>query len=101
MRSLFSLLVLIGLLFILFHISPHTALRTHLLFNGHPNEALTAEITVDAQLNELEKARFELTGESAYTLDKPPVDRNTGQTVSQFTVSRKGFIYLAKPYAPQ
>jgi len=78
---LFSPVVLIPLLlFILLHISPSIAVRTHVFLDGHPIAAIKTDIKVN---------------EGYYDMTDHPKNQSTGAYLGHFKVSKHGFLYFA------
>ncbi|MBP0726475.1 hypothetical protein J5Y03_15040 [Bacillus sp. RG28] len=96
---LFSPLVLIPLLlFILLHLSPSIALRTHVFMDGHPIVALTTKIVDDQEHNQMDKEFLRNEHAKCYSLTKPPKDDLTDSFLQNYIVRKKGFIYIANYY---
>jgi hypothetical protein len=79
---LFSPVIIISaLLFILLHLSPTIAIRTHIFMDGHPIAAFKTDIKEN---------------KGYYDMTEFPKDQSTGGPyLGHFTVSKHGFIYFA------
>lgn len=86
-KRMTMIIAIIGIIFILLHLTPKLALRTHVLFTGHPYAAITSEI-VDYEKREEDG---ELNGK-VYTLTEPPID---GGLLRNWLVKKDGFLYFA------
>jgi len=70
------------------------ALRTHLFVTGHPIVSFTTGIDVDKLHNKLgsnKNIKF-------YTLTKPPYEKVTESSLSNYKVTKKGFLFFADYY---
>lgn len=86
------ILCIIGI-FIVLHRKPYIALRTHLFMTGYLKVALTSIIEDDDVHKDLESNSIDF-----YTVNKAPVDRATGNSMTSYKVTKKGFLYFAKYY---
>ena len=68
------------ILFVLLHLSPSVAIRTHVFMQGHPILAITKEITEDR---------------GYYQLDKVPQEAFGTDSSNHFTICKYGFLYFA------
>ena len=91
---------LIGIVsvFIVLHLSPILALRTHLFLTGYPKAALTSGIIEDEYHNQVDKEKFESLSAKAYTLKVPPIEKETDGELRNFLVKKVGFLYFAEYY---
>ncbi|WP_413367539.1 hypothetical protein [Lysinibacillus sp. 3P01SB] len=83
------------LIFVLLHITPHAALRTHVFLMGYPIKALSSEILVDVYDvydGEMEQDT------KIYTLTDPPIEKATEGILSHYAVKKTGFLYFAEFY---
>lgn len=80
------------LIFVLLHITPHAALRTHVFLMGYPIKALSSEILVDVYDGEVED------NTEIYTLTDPPIEKATEGILSHYAVKKAGFLYFAEFY---
>jgi len=67
------------ILFLLLHLSPSVAIRTHVFMDGHPFLAITNDIKED---------------NGYYQLDKVP-QKSIGTYLNHFRISKHGFLYFA------
>ena len=74
--------------FIIIHITPQMALRTHLFFTGHPKIAFTSKVEEFERGEENKRIKF-------YTLNPPPIDRSTGNELLAYKITRIGFLCIA------
>lgn len=79
---------IIIILFIVIHITPQMALRTHLFFTGYPKFAFTSKVEEFERGEENKRIKF-------YTLNPPPIDRSTGNELLAYKITRIGFLYIA------
>lgn len=86
------ILCIIGI-FIGLHSKQHSALRAYLFMKGYPKVALTSIIEDDNVHKDLESNNINF-----YTVNKAPVDRATGNSMTSYKVMKKGFLYFAKYY---
>lgn len=80
------------LIFVLLHITPYAALRTHVFLMGYPIKAVSSEILVDVYEGEVED------NTEIYTLTDPPIEKGTEGILSNYAVKRVGFLYFAEFY---
>jgi len=85
-------------LFFCLHLSPSMALRTHVLFNGHPIIAVSSKITKDEWHNRVDKDYLNKENATCYTITKAPKEKTTDSFLSNYIVRKKGFFYTAKYY---
>lgn len=83
----------IVLLFIGLHITPELALRAYVFRIGHPIVAFTVNLEEDYIHRNLETENIKF-----YTLHEAPVDRETGNDLTSYRVTKKGFLFFAKYY---
>ncbi|WP_305039189.1 hypothetical protein [Enterococcus faecium] len=81
--------VIIGL-FVMSHLSPKLALRTHLFFSGHPVSSMTADIRLAEKVDD----RADI-----YELQEPVVERATQSSLERFEVTRYSGIFYFAEYA--
>lgn len=75
-------------LFVICHLSPQIALRTHLFFSGHPVSGVTTGIRL------VEKVDNNI---DIYQLQEPVVERATQASLEHFEVKRySGIFYFAE-----
>ncbi|WP_129692227.1 hypothetical protein [Gottfriedia acidiceleris] len=86
------------ILFYVLHSSPSIALRTHVLFDGHPILAVKTKIVDDEQHNEMDKAYLRKEQAKCYSLTKAPKEKATDSFLTNYIVRKKGFIYVAAYY---
>ncbi|MBM7702881.1 hypothetical protein [Metabacillus iocasae] len=91
---------IVGLIaaFLLLHIHPHTALRTHVFLLGYPKAAVTSGIIDDTYHNDVDGEKFENMNAKAYTLTEPPIEKATQGELRNYLVKKIGFIYVAEYY---
>lgn len=94
-RILLFLAMLITVFFLL-HSTPNIALRTNVFFLGYPIKAITTGIIDDKFHNNIDKEDYVKLDLKAYTLTKPPLEKNTGGYLSNYTVRKVGYLYFAK-----
>lgn len=75
-------------IFVILHITPQMALRTHLVFTGHPKIAFTSNIEEFKKGEETKNVKF-------YIFKPSPIDRETKNKMLAYKTTRIGFIYLA------
>ena len=68
------------ILFLLLHLSPSIAIRTHVFMEGHPIIAITKDIKED---------------NGYYQMDKVPQETFGTSSTNHFTISKHGFLYFA------
>lgn len=84
--------------FVILHITPNLALRTHVFFNGYFIEAITTGIIDDEHHNKVDKEFLENQNAKCYTLTKPPIEEATQGILQNYKVAKKGFLYFASYY---
>ena len=84
-RRTLALLALAVLLGAYLFMTPTGALRLAVAMEGAPGAALTLRVK--------EKAGPDETGALYYTLEQPPVDKETGEELAQWQVLKSGMIY--------
>ncbi len=87
-----TIAILIGI-FVIAHITPQNAIRTHIFFTGHPIIASSSSIDKDEIYRELETESI-----SFYTVEKPPIDPITKNEMTSYKVTKKLFLFFAKYY---
>ncbi|MRG86084.1 hypothetical protein [Salinibacillus xinjiangensis] len=90
--------IVLVILFILLHLSPKLALRTHVVFMGHPVAAVTSELIQDNYHNETDKNQLKKLDAKVYTLTEPPIEEATQSELRNFIVKEVGFLYFAEYY---
>jgi hypothetical protein len=81
------------LIFCLLHSTPKMALRTFMLFDGHPMIALTSSI--ETQYDQFQKYY------SFIKMDtKPEFTASGSDYIPFFSVKKKAFLYFAEHYNP-
>lgn len=85
-------------LYIVLHITPTVALRTHLFMNGYPVIAFTTGIVDDEFHNRIDKQILESQSAKCYTLTKPAFERATKGQLRNYKVTKKGILYFAEYY---
>jgi hypothetical protein len=87
--SILTILIIVSGYFIMSEIG---ALRLALLLNGHPVSALT--LAVKEQPSEMELSD----NQTGFSLENPPVDKETSSKLVNWVVTRHGFFYTAEYY---
>lgn len=88
-KIVLSVVVIIFLLsFTVLNMSPTTALRTHLFFNGNPIIAFETELT---KVGTEDNAQI-------YELSKPAFEKATESELEKFKVERVGLFYVCTYY---
>jgi hypothetical protein len=82
----------------LLHSTPTIALRSHLVFTGHPIVAMTSGIIEDEFHNKVDKVKFAEINAKAYTLTEPPIERATSGQLRNYLVRKIGFFHVAEFY---
>lgn len=98
MRKKIIILIVMVIVFILLHSTPHMALRTHVFIMGYPITAIRSGIIEDAFHNQVDKDKFADLNAKAYTLTKPPIEKATHGELRNFLVKRFWFLYFANYY---
>ncbi len=88
-------LIAIGLLFVLLHLTPKMALRTHVFFMGYPIAAITSAIVNDEFHNEMYKKEFKEKNSKAFTLTDPPIEKASQGQLRNFKVTQVGYLNFA------
>lgn len=86
------------ILFYVLHSSPSIALRTHVLFDGHPILAVKTKIVDDKEHNVMDWNYLSKEHAKCYSLTKPPKEQATDSFLTNYIVRKKGFIYVAAYY---
>jgi hypothetical protein len=92
-------LILFGVLLLLLHSTPTIALRTHILFMGHPAGAITTGIKDDKLRNKEDRKEFITLQGKAYAFTKPPINKTTKGVLLNYLVRKYGFLYFASTMA--
>lgn len=92
--SIFSVLSI----FFILHSTPSIALRTHLFMTGNPIVSLTTEIVDDKIHNEVDKQILENQNAKCYSLTNAAFEKATESKLTNFKVSKKGFLFFAQYY---
>ncbi|MFC4560157.1 hypothetical protein ACFO3D_18525 [Virgibacillus kekensis] len=98
MKKLRRLVLILIAIFILLHITPQMAIRTHVIFMGYPVAAVTSGIVEYESHNKTDRERLEKLNAKVYTLTNPPVEEATQGELRNFIVKKYGFIYFAEYY---
>lgn len=77
-------------LFVISHLSPKLALRTHLFFSGHPVSSMTTDIRLAEKVDD----RADI-----YELQEPVVERATQSSLERFEVTCYSGIFYFAEYA--
>ena len=85
-------------MYIILHSTPTLALRTHLFMNGHPIVSLSTGIVDDELHNNIDKQILESQNAKCYTLTKPAFEKVTQSNLSNYKVTKKGFLFYAEYY---
>jgi hypothetical protein len=85
-------------MYIVLHITPTLALRTHLLMKGYPIVSLTTGIVDDELHNRIDKEILESQNAKCYTLTKPAFEKPTQSKLRNYKVTKKGILYFAEYY---
>jgi len=81
--------------FVLLHSSPYIALRTHVFMMGYPVIAVTTGFVEDKLHNSIDPRVLKGDTVDYYTLTKPAFEKETGGTLANYRVIKKGFLYFA------
>ena len=85
------------LTFIILHSTPHTSLRTHIFMTGHPIVSFNTSIKDDElhnKLNQQDNVSDEFV--KFYTLTSPPLDKATESKLSNYKITKIGFLFFAR-----
>ena len=88
----------ITVMYIILHITPTVALRTHLFMTGHPVISLTTGIGDDELHNKIDKQILESQNAKCFILTKPVFEKATQSKLTNYKVSKKGFLFFAGYY---
>jgi hypothetical protein len=97
LKNIISALITIVLIYLILHSTPKIALRTHLFVKGHPIISFTTGIVEDELRKNLSKQSGNKVDEY-YMLTRPPFEKATESVLSNYEVTKKGFLYFAKYY---
>lgn len=97
-RKWFNLLIGFIIIYGLLHITPHMAIRTHLVTMGYPNIAFTTGIVDDEFHNEVDKLALHKDKAKCYTITKPAYEKATDGYLKNFKVKRAGLLHFASYY---
>ncbi|MFJ5718297.1 hypothetical protein [Neobacillus sp. NPDC093127] len=95
-----TLVIVVVVIFLLLHLTPKIAIRTHVLFMGYPIESFTSDIYEYKFSYKVDKNNFIkfYPNAKAYTLTKPPFEKATESELSNYIVRKSGFLYFADIY---
>lgn len=93
LKKIIRVILIVCLIFVLTHLTPYNALRTHIFFMGHPIMAFTTSFEEDIVHKELEKKNIKF-----YTTNNPPIDYQTRNEKTSYIVTKKFFLFFAKYY---
>lgn len=96
MKKRTAVLLFLLLTYVVTHSTPELALRTHVLFMGHPVIAITTDVENSLYHNDYHKAEFEKLNAKAYILTKLPVEKATESELISLVVEKRGFLHFAK-----
>lgn len=93
-----KILILLILLafFIIVHLSPQLALRTHVFFMRYPVKSLITDIEEDKLVSKDDKEEFNRDNKKVYLLTNPPVEKATQGELRRYTVKKVGLLYFAE-----
>jgi nitrate reductase NapE component len=89
-------LVIVFTIYYILHSTPYMALRTQVFLMGYPKSAFISEIIDDEYHNEVNKEEYAELNAKAYTLTKPPIEKETQGELRNFLVKKIGIFYLVK-----
>lgn len=95
-RTEIKILLSLATIFILLHLSPQLALRTHVFVMGYPIKAIVTEIKEDKLLSQSDKKEFERANKKVYLLTDPPVEKATQGELRRYTVKKVWLLYFAE-----
>ena len=82
--------------FIILHLTPSLAVRTHLLITGHPIAPFTVTVRFNELQQSLDKNSLEQENSQIYCIDGKVKYYDTGNYIFNFKVKRAGFLYFAE-----
>ncbi|TCO69228.1 hypothetical protein [Marinisporobacter balticus] len=85
-------------MYVILHITPTIALRTHLFMTGHPIVSLSTGIGPDEFHNKIDKQLLESQNAKCYTLTKPAFEKATQGELRNYKVTKKSFLFFAEYY---
>lgn len=85
--------------FVATHIRPNISIRTHIFMTGHPIETFKGNIEANDFQYKLDKEVLDSENEMIYGIkDSNLKDRETGNVISNYKVTKIGFLYFTKNY---
>ncbi|WP_042457274.1 hypothetical protein [Neobacillus dielmonensis] len=91
---------IVAVLFLILHLTPKIAIRTHLLFMGYPKQAFSSTIYEFKFHSDTDRNHFLRSNPNArvYTLTEPPFEKATESELSHYIIRKVGFLYFAEFY---
>ncbi|MFG6494648.1 hypothetical protein P8610_04775 [Fictibacillus sp. UD] len=84
------------IVFIVLHLSPQLALRTHVFVMGYPIKAIVTEIEEDKLVSKDDQEEFERANKKVYLLTDPPIEKATQGELRRYTVKKVWLFYFAE-----
>ena len=84
--------------FIILHITPALAVRSHLFVTGHPVAPFTVNVSFNKPQQNMDKDLLERENCKIYCIDGDITDNDIGTLIHNFKVKKIGFLYFADYY---
>lgn len=94
-KTLIKILVII---YFALHLTPRSALKTHVFLTGHFLSAIRTDIIEDVEHNEMDKEQLKKENAKCYRLTNPPVEKATQGELRNYKVRKIGPLYFAQYY---
>ncbi|WP_297637408.1 hypothetical protein [uncultured Clostridium sp.] len=93
-----SIIIIIGG-FVATHITPYMSIRTYIFITGHPIEAFKGNIEKNDFQYKLDKDVLDSENAVIYVIkDSNLKDKETENVISNYKVTKTGFLYFTKNY---
>ena len=89
-------IIIVG--FIMIHINPDNAIRTHLFLSNHPIAAFQQKFAINEPQYKMDKDILDSESSMIYRCKYEPIDKNTENEMCNFKVKKVCFLYFAEGY---
>jgi hypothetical protein len=93
-----TLIIILVIIYCALHLTPESALKTHIFLTGHFSKAISTDVIEDVEHNEMDKDDLIKENAKCYRLTDPPIEKATQGELRNYKVRKIGFIYFAKYY---
>lgn len=98
MKKIFMVIIGVIVGFIILHITPSLAIRTHLFVVGHPVAPFVIKVKYNKGQTSQDEELLEKENSKIYYIDGDVKYNATGANMFNFKVKKYGFLYFAETY---